>query len=265
MNNLKDNEEPKEKILNNSALIAFIFAFIIVELYFISPMYFLFKYNRKYIQRKHIPIVQMFLNLLNCLTYVMISLTGTGDFQNLITNSIGTILCLLVIIQLYISLSHNRSSKNLLLHFFLVFNIIFQIYYFLYKYIPESYRFLTILINITMYLSLNIGTYYAFKEKKPDRVPILSTVLGLLSSIGWSVYAACLGESMDTITLYSNIFSFLVLIFPIVCYIYLVKCQKQITNDTNLISDKNINNDRDTDKNVGTQLSEKENNDEKEV
>ena len=214
MKNLNDDgDEPEEKSLTTSSLIAFIFAFIIVELYFISPMYFIFKYNRKFIQKKHIPFLQIFLNLLNCSTYVVIALTGPGDFQNLITNIIGTILCLIVIIQLYISLSNHKSSKNILLYFYLIFNTIFQIYYFLYKYLPDSYEFLTIIINISMYLSLNIGTYYAFKENKPDRIPILSAVLGLLSSIGWTVYSACLEKEFDTITLYSNISSFLVIIF----------------------------------------------------
>ena len=214
MKNLNDDgDEPEEKSLTTSSLIAFIFAFIIVELYFISPMYFIFKYNRKFIQKKHIPFLQIFLNLLNCSTYVVIALTGPGDFQNLITNIIGTILCLIVIIQLYISLSNHKSSKNILLYFYLIFNTIFQIYYFLYKYLPDSYEFLTIIINISMYLSLNIGTYYAFKENKPDRIPILSAILGLLSSIGWTVYSACLEKEFDTITLYSNISSFLVIIF----------------------------------------------------
>ena len=196
---------------------------------------------------------------------MVIALTGPGDFQNLITNIIGTILCLIVIIQLYISLSNHKSSKNILLYFYLIFNTIFQIYYFLYKYLPDSYEFLTIIINISMYLSLNIGTYYAFKENKPDRIPILSAVLGLLSSIGWTVYSACLEKEFDTITLYSNISSFLVIIFTIICYIYLVKCQKPVKKEINMKNDNNINSSTITNNNVETQLSEKDNNNDKVV
>ena len=85
-----DNTKP----LTTSSLIAFIFSFILVQLYFISPIYFIYKYNQKYIERKHIPFVQIFFNLLNCSTYVVIAIIGTGDFQNLVTNLIGFILCL---------------------------------------------------------------------------------------------------------------------------------------------------------------------------
>ena len=264
-NSNDDGEESKEKSLNTSSLIAFIFAFIIVELYFISPMYFIFKYNRRFIQKKHIPFLQILLNLLNCSTYVVIALIGTGDFQNLITNIIGIILCLIVIIQLYISLYNRKSSKNILLHFYLIFNTIFQIYYFLYKFLPNSFRYITIIINISMYLSLNIGTYYAFKENRPDRIPILSAVLGLLSSIGWSVYSLCLEEDLDTITLNSNIASFLVIIFTIICYIYLVKCKESVKKENNMKNDNNINSSTITNKNLEAHLSEKDKNNDKEV
>lgn len=259
MKNLNDSDETKEKPLTTSSLIAFIFAFIIVELYFISPIYFIFKYNRKFIKKKHIPFLQIFLNLLNCATYVVIALTGSGDFQNLITNLIGVLICLIVIIQLYISLYNHKKSKNLLLYFYLIFNTIFQIYYFLYKYLPDSYKYLTVIINISMYLSLNIGTYYAFKENKPDRIPILSAVLGLLSSICWTVYSACL-EDFDKITLYSNISSFLVIIFTIICYIYLVKNQKPIKKEIKKKKDNNINSSTITNKNEEAQISASDNN-----
>ncbi len=208
-------DEKNNMILSNSSLIAFIFAFILVQLYFISPIYFIFKYNKKFIEMKHIPFLQIFLNLLNCITYVVIAETGTGDIQNLITNLIGSCLCLIVIIYLYVSISKKLDS-NYILYFFIVLNIIFQIYY----------------LNIFMYLSLNIGTYFAFKEKKPDRIPILSAFLGLLSSIGWTIYSATLENvALDNITFFSNIFSFLVIIFTIVSYFYLDRCNKSEINE----------------------------------
>lgn len=256
LTNKTDGDNTKdEKDLNPKSLISFIFAFIIVELYFISPTYFIFKYNKKYIEKKHIPFLQIFLNLLNCSTYVVIALTGNGDFQNLITNLIGVIICLLVILHLWLSLP-NKKNSNYLFNFFFVFNIIFQIYYFIFKYKKSITDYITIIINISMYLSLNIGTYYAFKENKADRIPILSAVLGLLSSIGWTLYAAFLGEDQgkDFITLFSNIFSFLVLIFTIFCYIYLAIFKSHIKNNINILDSDTKNNE------VEGQLKDEKNN-----
>lgn len=226
----KDTNTIKEKSLNTLSLISFIFAFILVQFYFISPSYFIFKYNNKYIRKKHIPFLQIFLNLLNTSTYVFISFSDEGDFQTLITNTIGVILCLIVIIQLYFALSKKKNSKNILLHFVLIFNTIFQIYYGFFKFIPDSKKVLTIINNILMYLSLNIGTYFAFKESKSDRIPILSAVLGLLSSIGWMLYAY-FQDDIDSITFISNIVSCSVNIFTIGCYIYVFIRHKPIKNE----------------------------------
>ena len=251
--NAEDNDD---KSLKASSLVAFIFAFIVVELYFISHLYFIFKYNRRYIEKKHIPFLQIFLNLLNCSTYVIIAIKGKGDFQNLITNSIGVALCLIVVIQLWISMSKKKKNQYFF-KFFFIFNIIFQIYYFIFRSCGEKTTgHITIIINISMYLSLNIGTYYAFKENKPDRIPILSAVLGLLSSIGWTVYSACL-EDDDLITLISNMLSIIVLVFTIVCYIFLIKFQSPIKKEIINIekeNEKDIKNDLNNDEDQATKL-----------
>lgn len=230
----------EEKDLSTKSLIAFIFSFIVVELYFVSPIYFIIKYNNKYIKKKHLPIIQIFINLLNCSTYVIISLKGTGDFQNFLTNIIGVVLCLIVILELWLSLSKSKNT-NYLLPIFIIFNGIFQLYYIIFKineYEEDKnkkiYSVLTIIINICMYSSLNIGVYYAFKEHKADRIPLLSSILGLLSSIGWSVYSVAVKydednknkeeeSNSDIITMVSNTISIIVLIIPIVSYIYLAK------------------------------------------
>jgi len=226
----------EEKDLSTKSLIAFIFSFIVVELYFVSPIYFIIKYNNKYIKKKHLPIIQIFINLLNCSTYVIISLKGTGDFQNFLTNIIGVVLCLIVILELWLSLSKSKNT-NYILPIFIISNGIFQLYYFIFK-IEEGnktiYSVLTIIINICMYSSLNIGVYYAFKEKRADRIPLLSAILGLLSSIGWSLYSVAVSydednqdkkeeTKSDIITMLSNTISIIVLIIPIVSYIYLAK------------------------------------------
>ena len=97
-------------------------------------------------------------------------------------------LCLIVILELWLALS-KRKNSNYILTTFLICNCIFQLYYFIFKIgfgdetISKALT-ITIIINICMYSSLNIGVYYAFKEKKADRIPLLSAILGLLSSIG---------------------------------------------------------------------------------
>ena len=254
-NKAKEDDSDNERTLSTESLLSFIFAFIVVELYFASPIYFIFKYNRRYIEQKHIPFLQMFLNLLNCSTYVIISLLGTGDFQNLMTNSIGVVICLLVIIKLWTSLS-KKEHGSYLFNFFFIFNIIFQIYYFVFKYQPSASQYITIVINIFMYLSLHIGTYYAFKENKPDRIPILSAVLGLLSSIGWTFYAAFL-NGFDKITLFSNSLSFIVLISVIICYIYLVKCRAPLKSNAIEGNEKDINKNKNLDGEKGKNMENK--------
>ena len=54
----------EEKDLSTKSLIAFIFSFIVVELYFVSPIYFIIKYNNRYIKKRHLPIYQISKNLI---------------------------------------------------------------------------------------------------------------------------------------------------------------------------------------------------------
>jgi hypothetical protein len=248
----------EEKDLSPGGLVAFIFSFIVVELYFVSPIYFIIKYNNKYIKKKHLPIIQIFANLLNCATYVIIAIKGTGDFQNFLTNIIGVILCIIVVLELWLSL-YKRKSSNYLLPFFLISNIIFQIYYYIFKINKDGeknkneliFQILPIIINICMYLSLNIGVYFGFKEKRADRIPLLSAILGLLSSIGWTIYSSFDNNEIvdnnnnnedgknksDIITRISNGISIIILIVPIVSYIYLSKKYQMNQNMDNTVTE----------------------------
>ena len=266
----------EEKNLSPGGLLAFIFSFICVELYFVSPIYFIIKYNNKNIKRKHLPIIQIFANLLNCSTYVMIAIKGVGDFQNFLTNIIGVILCIIVVLELWLSLS-KRKSSNYLLPIFLISNIIFQIYYYIFKIYKDDeksnnrliFQILPIIINICMYLSLNIGVYFGFKEKRADRIPLLSAILGLLSSIGWTIYSSFeKNEKVDNneeeenksdiITLFSNGISNIILIIPIISYIYLSKKYKMNQNMDNAVKEDSEKNKIDLE---NKELDEEEGND----
>ena len=99
-----------------------------------------------------------------------------------------------------------------------------------------------------MYSSLNIGVYYAFKEKKADRIPLLSAILGLLSSIGWTIYSVAVEadekndekkkekveSDSDIITKLSNAISIIVLVIPIISYIYIAEKYKNNETANNL-------------------------------
>ena len=221
-----------DNTLTEPSLAAFLFGFIFVELYFASPLYFIFKFNKKYIEFRHLPIIQMFINCLNCFCYVLLALYGIGDFQNLLTNTIGTLICLYCIFKLWQSLLPIKKAIYVL-YLFTLFNVIFQIYYAIIRYNNDANTTISIINNIAMYLSLNIGTYYGFKENRHDVIPILSTVLGLIASTGWVVYSKLYSKPDDDgndVTTYSNIVSFTCLIIPLLSYIFLAKCRKGSKN-----------------------------------
>ena len=250
----------KSKNLNNYSLTSFIFAFIVVEIYFISPVYFIYKYKKSYMKFKHIPFFQIFFNFFNCSNWVAIALQGEGDFQNFITNIIGVCINLIVIQRFYSSISHKKSHYYKL-PIFIIINLVFQFEYILYKFNNEYFsKIVTVVVNVCMYSSINIGVYYGFKEKRADRIPLLSAILGFLSTIGWIFYSIFLNDNYDVTeditTFLSNVLSILSLITPIICYIYLTKKYGKTYYGYNIKEQGNINID---DKNQNmVELSEKD-------
>ena len=224
--------------LEIEAFIFFIFAFVFVTLYFLSPLYFIYKYEHKQIDLKSLPFLQVFFNALNCTIYVAAALSETGDFQNLLTNLISLLVCVFVLLKLWIVIAKGNEASTYFIYLLIIYNIIFQIGYYIYRSDDEEgylSQYSAIVGNILMYLSLNQNDISAFKEKRPDKIPILSCCLGLLTSLGWLFFAMYSKEDIDDdqsyeITFFSNLFSFFMLITPIVEYLFLIIKYKDEAN-----------------------------------
>lgn len=228
--------------LNVKSAITLAISFILVEGYFFSPIYFIYKFKNKIISLYELPFAQVFINLLNCLIYTIISLqtiidkNQSIDIQKIVTNGIGTIICLIVLLSLYITYT-KFSNKNLFLYMFTTVNIIFEIIFYALAFYEKSgtknedekekqnnpLMIVTMVTNSLMYASINIHLYFAIKQKRYDKIPILSSVLGLLASIGWFCYALIRWKEGDddAQTMIGNAVGIIVLVPPIVTYIFL--------------------------------------------
>lgn len=258
----------EDKKIDVSTLICFIFAFISVALYFFSPFYFIYKYEHKYLDLKSIPFLQIFFNALNCTVYVVAALSNTGDFQNLLTNITCLLICIFILLKLFIVINKGNESSTYFIYLLIIFNIIFQIGYYIYRSDDdEGYltQYSAIIINILMYLSLNQNDISAFKEKRPDKIPILSCCLGLLSSLGWLFYAMLSSdensyeEQSEDITFYANLFSFFTLITPIVEYLFLFIKYKDEINRYSINNANSVNspNNKDMNKDLAAENKDK--------
>lgn len=242
-------EEGKELSLVASCV--FILSFIVVESYFISPAYFIYKFEHNYIKINEVPFLQIFFNTLNCAIYVSAAISESGDFQNLLTNSVGLVICLFILLRLWLVLFKNNKTPGFFIYLLIIINIIFQISYLIYRLDDDEGKltqYFATVINICMYLVLNQNDISAYKEKRADKIPILSCILGLISSIGWFLYAYANQEKQeeekeetqqsDVITFYANLFSFIILIFPITEY-FILFCKykkNENRNDDDLLS-----------------------------
>ena len=202
-----------------------ILSFCCQELYYLSPLYFIFKYKKKCIEMKNLPLFQIFSNTLNCLFFITAVLKKAGDFENLITNTFGFVFCLIVVYQLFHSLT--KFKEKLSGHFFylfIIYNLCFQFFYYI---SGMTSQIISKILNVSMYFFCNQNDYYAFKEKKSGIIPILSCVLGLSSSIGWIIYNTLVlydnptNEDITWKNLYTNIVGCLFLVFPILEYTYI--------------------------------------------
>lgn len=221
-------KDEKKGTLDLKSAITLAISFVLVEGYFISPIYFIYKFKNKIISLYELPFAQVFINLLNCLIYTIISLqtiidkNQSIDIQKLITNGIGTIICLIVLLSLYITYT-KFSNKNLFLYMFTTVNIIFEIIFYFLAFYEKPLMIVTMVTNSLMYASINIHVYFAIKQKRYDKIPILSSVLGILASIGWFCYALIRWKEGDddAQTMIGNAVGIIVLVPPIVTYIFL--------------------------------------------
>ena len=250
--NIEGEEDNKITI---GVFIALLISFIFQELYYLSPLYFIFKYNTKRIEMKNIPFFQICFNTLTCVCFIIEAIKGEGDLQNFITNIFGLFFSLIVIYQLWLSLTKEKASQYLL-YLFVVFNIIFQIFYFILSLDDKSSsdnkegisKILCEYLNIAMYLFCNQNDYFACKEKKSGKIPILSCVLGLFSTISWLIYHSTKpGNSFTKNNIIANTGGLIFLVIPIIEYIIIrIKYERKVIeeedDENNEINEINENN-----------------------
>ena len=249
--NIEGEEDNKITI---GVFIALLISFIFQELYYLSPLYFIFKYNTKRIEMKNIPFFQICFNTLTCVCILLEAIKGIGDFQNFITNIIGLFFSLIVIYQLWLSLTKEKASEYLL-YLFAIFNIIFQIFYYVLKSHEENGKedllitILNQLPNVAMYLFCNQNDYFAYKEKKSEKIPILSCVLGLICTITWIIYHIFKNKGVFTFyNIIANALGAFCLVIAIVEYIFIkFKYERKVVvnekkDDKNIEFIESINN-----------------------
>ena len=229
----------QERSLSLPQSITLALAFISVELYFISPLYFIYKFNKNKITVGQVTVFQIFMNFINCLMYNISASIGYGNEQNLFVNALGILLCVFVLLDLYFSFK-NKKKNTYLIYFFTCFNVFFEVLYFLIRQFHEEptalektlfspnsnsislgiTEYICVFTNFCMYFSLNQNDVTAFREKKAEKIPILSVGLGLISSFFWLIYGF-LVEEKTLMTEISNGASFAVLLVPFVEYVIL--------------------------------------------
>lgn len=239
--------------------ISFILAFLGVEFYYISPLYFIKKYEHKLIELQEVPFIQLFCIILNCSAYMIFGIKGRGDFQNLLTNSIGLLLGLLVLFRLWYIIQKNKGSEYYF-YLFLILNIIFQIFYFIYRSenAEQLSEFVAKIMNVTMYLVINQNDFFAWNQKRADKIPILSACLGLVASFFWFLFAYFTSPNQresnsSQVTKFSNGVSIFVLIIPIGEYLYLKLKYKK---EKEVISGKLIDGDGEDNEKEGRKNNE---------
>lgn len=223
--NMAYDENKTNLTLNPITLICFIFGFILIEAYYFSPYYFIYKYERGLINLKNVPFAQMLFDAITCGVYCVAGFIGNGDIQNLITNSIGLLLCLIVLVRLWFAISKGKERQNL---FYLIFviNIIAQIIYFVGRADSKTgsimSKYMAMIFNSTQFLTIYPNLIFAYQEKKISNIPILSCFLGLFACIFWAIFGLYTNKNDKTesslITKMSNIISVIILIFPIIVY-----------------------------------------------
>lgn len=137
-------------------LMILILSIIIVEAYFFSPGISFYLYFKGKLKSEYLPSFTIFFNLVNCILWVILGSTKKPkDIQMLVTNGVGFTVSLTWIVLYWVILSKNNLVGSLI-HLFNVFNIIFQIFYFLMTIFPNSEKIAQgtpIAINVMMYVS----------------------------------------------------------------------------------------------------------------
>lgn len=220
-----------EFVAGPGGMISFLIAFFTVQIYFLSPLIFIIRYEKKQIELKEFPFIQVFFNLLNCYAHVIYAYLGYGSLETFINNSVGLAVSLGVFVRAWVAL-YKRDLKSIWLYLFVVVNIIFQSCFFATRIKQmETLSLLSLTLNILMYLSTNQNVIFAIRTQDSSKIPIVSAIFGLISSIFWIVWYSygvrvveeTLQKERRGVNNFANGISIFCLLVPISLYIFLRK------------------------------------------
>lgn len=187
--------EDNKKGFTKFEIVLMVLGVIAVELYFLSPSILMFKYLRGKCQIIHIPIVQIIFNFVNCASY-LVSGVSADEYQQIICNTIGLIISFVFLILIWILYPQDKvlnkkeigNRTETMVYLFMIFNIIFQIFYFSRGY-EEFVKIFSCIWNVLMYAAGFINVYEANKAQNADLILWQGSLCGLLSAIFWICFS----------------------------------------------------------------------------
>ena len=207
----------------------------LIEIYYASPGIMLYKYNKEKIPEKMIPTLQILTNLFNTITWIISGLKTkapgqsftVGEKQKIICNSIGTAIGLVLTFFLWLVYSKNKKSEHLI-YLFMIYNVFIQIFYIIFRIdLQMLSKCMSIILNIIMYSTPLIYSYYAYRCNNRKIIPIVNVAFGTSAAAVWVGYAlfgyfgqkdSSFNNWEDWDSLIANSLSLLVLIPNIVFY-----------------------------------------------
>lgn len=207
----------------------------LIEIYYASPGIMLYKYNKEKIPEKMIPTLQILTNLFNTITWIIsgIKANASGqsftvdETQKIVCNSIGTAIGVVLTFFLWLVYSKNKKSEHLI-YLFMIYNVFIQIFYIIFRInCPMLSKSMSIILNIIMYSTPLIYSYYAYRCNNRKIIPIVNVAFGTSAAAVWACYAlfGYFGQKEpkfqdweDWDSLVANSLSLLVLIPNIVLY-----------------------------------------------
>lgn len=213
-------------------IILIVIGLIMIEIYYATPGIMLYKFYKQQLPEKLLPTIQILTNFLNTINWIISGTKDVIDIQKIICNSIGATIGGVLVFFLWMIYSKNKKNEHLI-YLFMIFNIFFQIFYALFRFIKnrEVNQYLSGAFNILMYSTPLIHTYYAYKNKNRDIIPIINVTFGAIASFAWTIYGiiGVVKCNKDYESMISNSISFVILIINIIMYFRIEKPKNRIS------------------------------------
>ena len=236
-----------------------ILSFIFSLLYYLTPILFLFNLYRKLINKKYVSYFSLGSLYLNGLLYFTFCLsTRKNPNYSIITlelcNLIGALLCFIFSL-IYINLVYKDKKKfELIILFIFSSLILILLEYVLINFcvnnnhsnLKNIFFYSINVFNILMYLPSGFNIIKIIKDKIPEKIILISSIIGLLNCISWIIFAIdniVIDNGNSVHIIISNSFSALICINQIILFFYFLR---QFDNKNDEINDPlNLNENND--------------------